>query len=241
MRRSIVGWDQAAGRLPTRWSQDNEIDRRNRRESLDSQKRTGQSIAHLRGSVFCEKPPLQLRFQVQRLRTRHRAADCEIGRRADRGGKTQRLRLHCLIAGKDLVSFLVRDRTGNDDVVSLAPICRGRHAMLGSELDRVENPHNLIEVAARRHGVSQSELDAFIWSDDENGAHWGVLRRRAAIGSIAGVSLKHVIKLGDLQLWIADQRIGHRMPTLVLAKSNSTAVQYCFSHPGMNSWFFGHD
>jgi phenylalanyl-tRNA synthetase beta subunit len=47
------------------------------------------------------------------------------------------IRLHRLIAGKYLVGFLVGDGSGDDDVVALLPVRRGRNAMLRGQLDRI--------------------------------------------------------------------------------------------------------
>src|SRR3954462_14715090 len=47
-----------------------------------------------------------------------------------------------------LLRVFVADRAGDDHVLALLPVRRGRHAMLRRELHRVECPHDLVEVAA---------------------------------------------------------------------------------------------
>ena len=70
------------------------------------------------------------------------------------------VRLHRPIAGKYLVGFFIGDGSGDDDVIALFPVRRGRHAMLRGELDRIQHSNDLVEVAAGGHGIGQSKFDA---------------------------------------------------------------------------------
>jgi len=48
------------------------------------------------------------------------------------------------------------------------PVHRRRDSVLGGELQRLDHPDDLVEVAARRHRIDQDELDLLIWTDDED-------------------------------------------------------------------------
>src|SRR5262249_39766661 len=45
-----------------------------------------------------------------------------------------------------LLGFLVADRAGDDDVLTMLPIHRRRHLVLGGELQGVDHPQDLVEV-----------------------------------------------------------------------------------------------
>jgi len=43
------------------------------------------------------------------------------------------------------------------------------------------NAKNLIEVASGGHRIREHQLDPFIWTDDEDGAHGGIVAGSAAL------------------------------------------------------------
>src|SRR5215813_15148850 len=59
----------------------------------------------------------------------------------------------------DLLRLLVRHRACDDHVVAAFPVCRRGHAVLGSKLERVDHPENLVEVAPSGHGIDEDQLD----------------------------------------------------------------------------------
>src|SRR5262249_58149909 len=79
-----------------------------------------------------------------------------------------------------LLGFLVADRAGDDDVLAMLPIHRRRYLVLGGELQRIDHPQHLVEVAARGHRVDQDELDLLVGSDDEDVAPGTIVGLRAA-------------------------------------------------------------
>src|SRR6516225_1589467 len=60
-----------------------------------------------------------------------------------------------------------------------------------------------------RHRVNEHELDFLIRTNHEDVAHGGVVRWRAALTRLTSFRGQHVVKLGDLELRVADHRIIH--------------------------------
>ncbi len=89
----------------------------------------------------------------------------------------------------------------DDDVLALLPVGRGGDLLLGRELQRVDDPQDLVEVAPGAGRVGQRELDLVVGADDEHRAHGH---------GVAGVRLDHVVEVGDLLVGIGDQREVHR-------------------------------
>src|SRR6476646_3823432 len=52
-----------------------------------------------------------------------------------------------------LLGIIVADRAGDDHVLAALPVHRGRHLVLGGELQRVDDAQHLVEVAAGGHGI----------------------------------------------------------------------------------------
>src|SRR5690349_2255906 len=61
--------------------------------------------------------------------------------------------LRRLPLAEELLGLVVRDRTRDDDVLALLPVRRRGHLVLGRELQGVDHPQDLVEVAARAHRV----------------------------------------------------------------------------------------
>src|ERR1700691_5348015 len=59
----------------------------------------------------------------------------------------------------DLLGLVIGDCTGDDNIVALRPVDWCGHPVVGRQLERVDDPENLIEIAARRHRVDEDQLD----------------------------------------------------------------------------------
>ncbi|MNY26136.1 hypothetical protein D3C86_1599670 [compost metagenome] len=79
--------------------------------------------------------------------------------------------------------------------------------MFGGELDGIDRAENFLEITAGGHRVGEDQLDLLVGTDDKDGAHGGVIGRRAAFGTVASTGRQHVVELRDLQVLVADQRI----------------------------------
>src|SRR6266404_748077 len=107
----------------------------------------------------------------------------------------------------DLLRFLVGHRARDDHVLARLPVHRRRHLVSGGELDRVEQPQHLVEVAPGGHRIAEHRLDGLVGRDDEYGTHGLIVRGRAPGRAGAGRFREHFVELGDPELRIADQRI----------------------------------
>ena len=117
------------------------------------------------------------------------------------------VRLHRLVAGEDLVRFFVRDCAGDDHVLALLPVCWPRHLVLCRQLHGIEHTDDLIEVPASGHRIGQRQLDLLVGTDHEDRPHRRVVGGGTAFAAVACIGGEHVVQLGNLQLWIADDRI----------------------------------
>ena len=79
--------------------------------------------------------------------------------------------------------------------------------MLRRELHRVEHAEDLVEIAARCHRVAQRQLDLLFGADDEDRAHGLVGCGCAALGGSRLLGRQHVVKLGDLEVAVANDGI----------------------------------
>src|SRR5690348_8313563 len=105
-----------------------------------------------------------------------------------------------------LARLLVRHRRRDDDVLAGSPV-RGRgDAVLRIRLQRVEQPQHFVKIASRAHRVDQHRLDLLVRSDDEDIAHRRVVVRGAGAAA-ARVRMDHVVRLRDLEVLAADDRI----------------------------------
>src|ERR1700756_1074922 len=96
-----------------------------------------------------------------------------------------------------LPRVLVRYRAGDDHVITLSPVYRGRDLVLGSQLQRVDDAEHLVEIATGRHWIDDDELDLLIRADDKYIADRLVVRRRS-FGRIAcRARRQHPIELRD--------------------------------------------
>src|SRR3954447_5837160 len=81
-----------------------------------------------------------------------------------------------------LLSLLVGDRAGDDDVVAGLPLRGRRDLVLRGQLQRVDYAQNLVEVAAGRHRIDEQQLDLLVRTNHEDVANSLVLRGRAPRG-----------------------------------------------------------
>ena len=72
---------------------------------------------------------------------------------------------------------------------------------------RIEDAQHFVEVAAGAHRVAEHQLDLLVRTDDEDGAHGGVVGGGAAFAGVAGFGGQHVVELGDFELRVADHRV----------------------------------
>src|SRR6516162_6364400 len=106
-----------------------------------------------------------------------------------------------------LLGLVVADRTGDDHVLAVLPIYRGRHLVLGSELQRVDHAQHLVEIAAGRHRIDQNELDLLVRSDDEDVAYGLVVGGRALRRVAGHGGGKHAVELRHLEIGVCDDRV----------------------------------
>ena len=86
----------------------------------------------------------------------------------------------------------------------------GGDLVLGRELQRVDDPQHLVEVAAGRHRVDEDQLDRLVRRDHEDVAHGLVLRCGARRRVAVDVGGEHPVRLRDLEVRVADQRVVRR-------------------------------
>ena len=79
--------------------------------------------------------------------------------------------------------------------------------MFGGQLQRVDHPQHLVEIAAGRHRIDDQQLDLLVRSNDEHVAHGLIVGRgaRARVARCGG--RQHSVKLRDAQIRVADHRI----------------------------------
>ena len=105
-----------------------------------------------------------------------------------------------------LLRVLVGDGAGDDHVVALLPVRRGRDLVVGGQLQRVDHAQHLVEVAARRHRIDEDQLDLLVRPDHEDVAHRLVVGRRPLERVARGLSGQHPVELRDVEVGVADRR-----------------------------------
>jgi len=89
-----------------------------------------------------------------------------------------------LVTGEQFGGIVIVDGRGDDHVAALFPVGRRRHLVLGGELQRIDHPQHLVEIAPGGHRIDQDQLDLLIRANDKNVAH-GLVVSRCAIGRVA--------------------------------------------------------
>ena len=92
----------------------------------------------------------------------------------------------------------------------VATLCCGR------QLERVDHPQHLVEVAAGRHRVDEDQLDLLVRPDHEHVPHRLVVGRRALRRLAGGVGREHPVELRDVEVRVADQRVVGRVSLRLL-------------------------
>ena len=101
------------------------------------------------------------------------------------------------IPGEALARLVVGDSGDDDHVVAPLPVHRRRHLVGGRELQRVDHPQDLVEVAAGALRVGDRQLHLLVRADHEDRTHG---RRVARVG------MDHPVEVGDDAVGIGDQR-----------------------------------
>src|SRR3954447_12188869 len=109
-----------------------------------------------------------------------------------------------------LLGIIVADRAGDDHVLAALPVHRGRHLVLGGELQRVDDAQHLVEVAAGGHGIDQDELDLLVRADDEDVAHGLIVGGRAFCRVSQHRGRQHPVELRHVEVDVGDHRIVRR-------------------------------
>jgi hypothetical protein len=95
------------------------------------------------------------------------------------------------------LGLLVGDRGHDDDVLALLPVHGGRHPVAVGELERVDDPQDLVEVPPGGLRIGDHQADLLLGVDHEHGAHRVhlVVRR-----------MHHAVEVRDLPVRIRDDR-----------------------------------
>src|SRR6516162_1285472 len=70
-----------------------------------------------------------------------------------------------------LAGVVVGDRARDDHILTLLPVHRRCHLVLGGELQRVYRAEHLVEIASGGHRIDENELDLLVRADDEDVAY----------------------------------------------------------------------
>ena len=115
-----------------------------------------------------------------------------------------------------LLGLVVGHRGADDDVVAVLPVGRGRHLVLRGELQRVDHPQELVEVAPRARRVGEGELDLVVGPDHEDRAHGH---------GVAGVRVDEVVEVAHLAVGVGDDREVDRLALRLLDVLGPLAVR----------------
>ena len=90
----------------------------------------------------------------------------------------------------------------DDHVVSLVPVDRRRHFVLVTNLQRINDSDDLVEITPGLSWVGNSQTDDFLRVDDKDGSNgeWDTLR--IYVGRVDGV--QHIVKCGDFTIRVSD-------------------------------------
>ena len=79
----------------------------------------------------------------------------------------------------------------------MLPVHRRGHAVVGCQLQRIDDPQDLFEISTRARGIGQRKFHLFIGPDYED---------RAYGKSVVGLWMDHSIEIGDFTIRVRDQR-----------------------------------
>ena len=83
----------------------------------------------------------------------------------------------------------------HNHVFAAIPVGRCGHAVISRELQRIQHPQYLVEIAARGSRVGDGQFYFFIWPDDKQRAHREILRR---------IGVNHAVKIGYRAVGVGD-------------------------------------
>lgn len=102
------------------------------------------------------------------------------------------------------LGLIGRNSRVNDNIITLVPVHRCSYSVLVTELQRVDDAQNLVEVAAGGSRVGNRESDDLLGVDHEDCANRERKTLCVTVGSI--LFIKHVIKRRNFPLFIGDDR-----------------------------------
>src|ERR1700676_2365962 len=112
-------------------------------------------------------------------------------------GDDSQVWLECLPASRIfLLRFLVRDGWDDNYVAALFPVHWGGDFVFGGELHGIEDAQHFVEVAAGGHGIDKHQFDFFVWTDDKDRAHGGLVSGGEALGGVFAFCGQHVREHG---------------------------------------------
>jgi len=123
-----------------------------------------------------------------------------------------------------LFGLLVGNGGWDDHVISRLPIYGRGYAVLGVELDGIEDAEDFVKIASAAHGVDQHEFDFFVGTDHKYGANRRVVGGRAAFAAVARFGGQHVVEFRNFEFRIADHGIVHLMTLRLLNVAGPLAV-----------------
>jgi len=116
------------------------------------------------------------------------------------------LLVECSI-GKQGLRFIVAHRGVYNNIISFFPVNRGSNLMLITELERIDDPNNLVEVSTGRSGVSNRQADNLLRVNHKDRAD---SERKALRITIRGILLiLHVVERRDLPVLVGNDRELH--------------------------------
>ena len=101
---------------------------------------------------------------------------------------------------------LIGNGWNNNHILTIFPIYRRGHLVLGGQLYGIENPQDLVEIASCRHWIAHHQLNVFIGSDDKHGAHCCICCGIAIRHGDIFIGWEHVVQKRDLQIRVRDHR-----------------------------------
>ncbi len=81
--------------------------------------------------------------------------------------------------------------------------------MFCRQLHGIHDAQNFVEVASGAHRIAQHQFDFLVRPDHENRTNGRIVRCCTSFARFARFRRKHVVKLRDLELRIADHRVVH--------------------------------
>jgi len=110
------------------------------------------------------------------------------------------------VGGEEDLCLIVADRGMDNDIFALLPVNWGGDAVLVTELERVNDPQDLVKVSAGGGRVGNSQTDDFLRVDDEHGSDGEGNTLGVDVGGILVV--QHVIQGSNRTVLVGDDGVG---------------------------------